>query len=94
MPQPSTVTTWVKFLNELIGAIQNGCQRGIIMPQPSTVTTWVKFLNELIGAIQNGQVAVQSLEGKTLPEMAAISEQGWDNFDAAIAEAKASDNPS
>lgn len=58
------------------------------MSQPSTIAAWVKFLNELIDAINNGQVAVQSLEGKTLPEMAEISEQGWDNFDAAIAEAK------
>lgn len=58
------------------------------MSQPNTVVAWVNFLNGLITALENGQVAVSSLEGKTLPEMAKISEQGWDKFDAAIEEAK------
>lgn len=58
------------------------------MSQPNTIISWVHFLTGLIQAIQNGQVAIASLEGKTLSEMAEISEQGWDKFDEAIAEAK------
>ena len=58
------------------------------MPQLNTITAWVHFLTGLISALENGQVAVSSLEGKTLPEMVEISKQGWDKFDEAIAEAK------
>ena len=58
------------------------------MPTPNTIAAWIHFLQSMITALENGQIAVESLNGKTLPEMAAISEQGWDDFDAAIAEAK------
>jgi len=58
------------------------------MPQPNSIQAWVTFLTSLITALENGQIAVESLEGKTLAEMAAISEDGWDDFEAAIAEAK------
>lgn len=61
------------------------------MPTPNTIPAWIDFLNAMIAALENGQIAVESLAGKTLPEMAEISEAGWDNFDAAIAEAKNTD---
>lgn len=58
------------------------------MSQPNTVQAWVKFLTGLIDALENGQVAVDSLKDKTLPEMAVLSEEGWDKFDQALVDAK------
>jgi hypothetical protein len=63
------------------------------MASLNTATEWVTFLESLISAIQDGSVAVDSLKGKTLPEMAAISEQGWDKFDQAIADAEKEKGP-
>lgn len=61
------------------------------MPQPNSVAAWIAFLQSMITALENGQVAVESLNGKTLPEIAELSELGWDKFDAAIAAAKEQD---
>lgn len=47
------------------------------------------LLKGAIKAIEDGEVAVEQLEGKTLAEMAEISEAGWDRFDAVIAEGRA-----
>lgn len=58
------------------------------MSQPNTIAAWVTFLTGLIEALENGQIAVHSLEGKTLPEMVELSESGWDKFDQAIADAE------
>lgn len=48
----------------------------------------IALLKGIIKAVEDGQVAVDALEGKTLAEMSAASEAGWDHFDEVVAEGK------
>ncbi len=45
----------------------------------------VALLRGIIAAVEAGQVAAEKLEGRTLAEMAQVSEEGWDKFDEIVA---------
>jgi hypothetical protein len=52
---------------------------------PNETDKWVALLKSIMAALEAGDIAADQLKGKTLEEMAELSEAGWDKFDEVIA---------